>query len=180
MEVAKAHSWVKLELDVSSFDASKFASHIERCLREGINFSRISDLGDDDLNRGRLFELNRECSADIPGRGVFYTREEYFVERIAVTTYNPRGVMIARQGGQWLGMAAISDCREEGYVFSAMTGVRKDFRGRGIAMAMKVLGVSFVRECGVDVVRTVHHPENSSMIALNKRLGYVEGQWDYP
>ena len=164
----------------ASFDASKLASYIERCLREGFTFSSISDLGDDDVSRGKLFELNRKCSADITGRGAFYTRDEYFVERIDVTTYNPRGVMIAGQSDQWLGMAAISDCSEKGYVFGAMTGVRHDFRGRGIAMAMKVLGVSFVRECRVDVVRTVHHPENSSMIALNKRLGYVEGQWDYP
>ena len=45
---------------------------------------------------------------------------------------------------------------------------------------MKVLCVSFVRECGVNVVCMAHHLENSSMIALKKRLDYVDGQWDYP
>ncbi len=58
--------------------------------------------------------------------------------------------------------------------------MRRDFLGRRIAPVMKVLGVSFVRECGVNVVCMVHDPENSSMIALNKRLGYVNGQWGYP
>jgi hypothetical protein len=29
-------------------------------------------------------------------------------------------------------------------------------------------------------VRTVENPDNSSIISLNKSLGYVEEKWDYP
>lgn len=36
----------------------------------------------------------------------------------------------------------------------------------------------FVRECEVGSVRTIHDPQNSLKIAMNKKLGYVEGDWD--
>jgi hypothetical protein len=84
-----ARQWVKLELDVPTFDQTKFAPYLDRCLREGITFATMSDLGDTRGNRFALFELNKECSADIPQSGVFYTLDEYFRERIDVPTYNP-------------------------------------------------------------------------------------------
>lgn len=39
-------------------------------------------------------------------------------------------------------------------------------------------GMRFVRECEVGSVRTIHDPQNSLKIAMNKKLGYVEGDWD--
>lgn len=111
---------------------------------------------------------------------MFYTLDEYFRESIDVPTYNPCSVVIVLAGGQWVGMVALSDCREKGFVFREMTGVKRRYRGRSIAVSLKVLGLAFVRECGVDIVRTVQNPDNSSIISLNKSLGYVEGKWDHP
>jgi len=180
MDDASASEWVKLQLDVTTFNESTFAPYVVRCTRDGIKFCTMSDLGDTAEHRVSLFEFNRECSADIPGRGAFYTFDEYLSERIEVSTYNPRGVVIALQGDLWVGMAAISDCRAKGYVFSEMTGVKRNCRGRGIAISMKTLGVEFVRECGVDIIRTVHNSRNTGIITMNKKLGYVEGNWNYP
>lgn len=180
MEAEKNPQWVKLELDVTGFDEALFTHYVDRCLGQGITFVTLADLGDTDDHRLALYELNKECSADIPERGQFYSREEYFLERIEVPTFSPRGVMIVRDGEQWVGMAVLSDGREKGYAFSEMTGVTRPYRGRGIAISMKVLGVAFVRDCGLDVVRTVHHPKNEAMIALNRQLGYVDGTWQFP
>ena len=89
-------------------------------------------------------------------------------------------MVIALAGGQWVGMVALSDCREKGFVLREMTGVKRRYRGRSIAVSLKVPGIAFVRECDVDIVRTVENPDNSSIISLNKSLGYVEEKWDYP
>jgi len=45
---------------------------------------------------------------------------------------------------------------------------------------MKVRGMDFADRCGVTMARTVHHPGNHSMIALNRRLGYVDADWAHP
>ena len=46
MEVEKPRTWVKLELNVASFDESRFTSYVERCVRDEIAFSTIAVLGD--------------------------------------------------------------------------------------------------------------------------------------
>jgi RimJ/RimL family protein N-acetyltransferase len=163
-----------LTLDVDSFDPTMFASVVERCRREGIELSTMADLDDVETNHRRLYELNRTCSADIPERGDFYTYEEYRAERIEQPTYNPDTVVIALDAGTWVGMSAASDHREEKTFFNEMTGVLASHRGRGIALAMKVMLIGRVRDLGAPAMHTFHHPQNIAAIALNRRLGYVD------
>uniref|UniRef100_A0AAU2JZU4 Uncharacterized protein n=1 Tax=Streptomyces sp. NBC_00049 TaxID=2903617 RepID=A0AAU2JZU4_9ACTN len=77
-------------------------------------------------------------------------------------------------------MAATSDHRAAGFVFNEMTGVRAGHRGRGLSIAMKTSGTGFAGLCGVGMVRTVHHRANTTVIAMNRKPGYVDAAWDYP
>jgi GNAT superfamily N-acetyltransferase len=166
--------WVRLRLDVEQFDPGAFATDIDRCRRAGIEFTTIAALGDDDANRRRLYELNRVCSADIPGRGEFYPYPEYLAERIDVASWDPGTVVLAIDGDEWVGMSAASDHRDERYFFNEMTGVVRSHRRRGIALALKVLVIERVRALGVPAIHTVHHAANVAPITLNRKLGYVE------
>ncbi|PIM69152.1 hypothetical protein CTU88_28780 [Streptomyces sp. JV178] len=74
-------------------------------------------------------------------------------------------------------MAATSDRRASGFVFNEMTGVRAGHRGRGLSVAMKTFGIGFAGMCGVSLVRTVHHPDNTRAIAMNRTLGFVDADW---
>jgi len=103
----------------------------------------MEKLGDTTKNHRALYELNKECSADIPDRGEFYTVDEYLAERIEVESYDPRGIVIALDDGEWVGLAATSNKRT--FVFNEMTGVKASYRGRGISIAMKVFGFEFAR-----------------------------------
>ncbi|MEU7061264.1 GNAT family N-acetyltransferase [Streptomyces sp. NPDC046197] len=173
-----AGRWVKLELDLKTFDATRFEAYIERCRTTGIRLTTLAELGDSPGHRRALYELNKECSADIPERGEFYTFEEYLERRIEVPSYDPRGVVIALGDDGWCGLAATSDHRSSGFVFNEMTGVRAAYRGRGISMAMKTVGIRFADLCGVDRIRTLHHPANTAAIEMNRRLGYADAEWD--
>ncbi|MEU3825062.1 GNAT family N-acetyltransferase [Streptomyces sp. SID486] len=164
--------WVRLELDVAAFDASAYETYVDRCRAAGIRLTTLAELGDTPEHRRALYELNKECSADIPERGAFYSFEEYAERRFAAAGYDPRGVVIALDGDTWIGMAATSV--HEGFVFNEMTGVRAAYRGRGISIAMKTLGLRFARECGAARVRTFHHPANANAIAMNRRMGFVD------
>lgn len=74
----------------------------------------------------------------------------------------------------WVGFAATSIQRAEGYAFSEMTGVLSSHRGRGISLALKLAAVRFARRSGMRWLRTFHHPDNASAIAMNRRLGFVD------
>ncbi|MGI5142305.1 MULTISPECIES: GNAT family N-acetyltransferase [unclassified Streptomyces] len=133
----------------------------------------MAAVGDVAGNRRALYDLNRTCSADIPGRGEFYTFDEYLAQRIETPTYDPRGVVLAVDGRSWVGMAATS-IRPEGHAFSEMTGVLASHRGRGLSLAMKLLAIDYARSAGVRWLRTLHHPGNAPAIGMNRRLGFVD------
>ncbi|MFF4715321.1 GNAT family N-acetyltransferase [Streptomyces eurythermus] len=164
--------WVRLELDVAAFDAPRFQPYVERCRAAGIRFATLAELGDTPEHRRALYELNKECSADIPERGAFYSYEEYAERRFDSPGYDPHGVVIALDGEAWIGMAVTSVHPD--FAFNEMTGVRAAYRGRGIAIAMKTLGLAFAGQRAAATVRTFHHPANTGVIAMNRKLGFVD------
>lgn len=165
--------WCKLSLDLDSFDETPFRATLEGHLAAGLRFEDFTHLGDGNENRRRLHELNKACSRDIPNRGEFYTLQEYVAQRIEVPSFMPDGVIIALDGDEWVGMCALSDHLAEGYMFVEMTGVRAEYRKRGIALAMKVLALRFARAAGAPAVRTFHHRENLPAIRANLKLGFA-------
>jgi hypothetical protein len=104
---------VRLELDLSSFDDEKFRQVVDRCERQGITFTTMAELGDDQVNRRKLYELNRECSLDIPGRGTFYSYPEYLATRLDRPEYLAEATFLALDGWEWVGMSSLSDWRFE-------------------------------------------------------------------
>ncbi|WP_322620591.1 GNAT family N-acetyltransferase [Streptomyces acidicola] len=172
-----AIGWVKLHLDVDAFDLARFQPYVDTCRTSGIRLTTLSELGDTPEHRRALYELNKECSADIPQRGAFHTYDEYHRRRFEAPGFDPRGVVLALDGEAWIGMAASSDQRASGFVFNEMTGVRAPYRGRGISVAMKTYGIGFPGICGVSTARTVHHPLNVSAIAMNRSMGYADAAW---
>ena len=169
---------LKLQLRLEEFDERPFVPFLDACIRAGIEFTTMAALGDSPANRRRLYELNKECSQDIPGRGEFYTFDDYQDRRIERPSYNPAGVIIARDGEKWVGMSALSDWRDRGFAFAEMTGVLRQYRRRGLAIAMKILTIRFARTLGVDRILTFQDAENAAPIALNRSLGFVPTEWE--
>ncbi|QHY93666.1 Acetyltransferase (GNAT) family protein [Streptomyces sp. S4.7] len=135
----------------------------------------MAAVGDTAEHRRALYDLNSTCSADIPQRGEFYTFGEYVTQRIETPAYDPRGVVLALDGGSWIGMATTS-IQPEGHAFSEMTGLLAGYRGRGISLAMKLLAIGFARSQGARRLRTFHHPDNAAAIGMNRRLGFVNDE----
>ncbi|MEU4328173.1 GNAT family N-acetyltransferase [Nonomuraea dietziae] len=166
--------WVRLELHVDTFDDAAFEPRLDRARESGIAFTTMAELGDTPAHRRALYDLNRTCSADIPDRGAFYTYDEYLAQRIEVPTFSAEGVVLATLEGEWIGMSTTSLRPDEGYAFSEMTGVLAPHRGRGLSLALKLLAIRFVRSAGYERLITFHHPRNTSAIAMNRRLGFVD------
>jgi mycothiol synthase len=59
---------------------------------------------------------------------------------------------------------------------NALTAVRRDWRGRGVAAHLKRLTLRWAADHGVTEVYTWTQARNESMLRLNEHLGYVLGQ----
>jgi len=97
----------------------------------------LADLGNTLENQRKLVEPNKECSADIPERGAFYTWDEYERQRIDVDSFDPRGVILALDVDRWLGMCALPHQPGADWVLVEMTGVVRPHRRRGLSLALK-------------------------------------------
>ena len=160
------------ELEVSSFDERPFTHYLSNNEADGYRFTSLAELGDTLENRRKLYELNKTCSADIPGRGPFFTFAEYCQRRFESPVYFADGVMLALQDKQWVGMSAATYHQNGNFVFNEMTGILPAHRRRGLAVALKLFIIRFAKAIGADVVRTFNDAENRGMLTVNRRLGY--------
>ena len=77
----------------------------------------------------------------------------------------------ALAGDEVVGFAIAGRC-VPGVVEHYMTGVKRAWRGRGVARALKGAQITAAREAGHERLRTQNDLANAPMRAINERLGY--------
>lgn len=127
-----------------------------------------------DLER-QMFEVDREASGDVPGlaSSIEQTFDEWRSFAIARPSRDPELTFLAIAGDRLVGLAYLDVM--SGVAYHSLTGVVRDWRGRGVASALKraQIAAAFARGYGELVTESQH--ENVPMRRLNEKLGYVPG-----
>lgn len=90
----------------------------------------------------------------------------------------PEGTFVALAGGEVIGCAGLQrDADQPDRAEHALTAVRRDWRGRGVASALKRATLAFAAANGVREVYTWTQRGNDDMRRLNEHLGYVTRAW---
>ena len=171
--VVERHVWETV-LDVARFDDSRFAGLHQKLQAEDIRFLTLAELGDDKAARRRLYDLNQLVARDQPGAaGIFPEFDEFARNVFDATWHRADCQFIAVAGEEWVGLAATAYFEELSQaVHNLMTGVRRDYRGRGIAKALKVCVIQQARRLGAATVHGTSDSRNVPMVAINHKLGY--------
>ncbi len=86
----------------------------------------------------------------------------------------PEGMFLALADGEVVGCAGLErDADATHRAENALTAVRRDWRGRGVASALKRAALAFAAEEGLLEVYTWTQRGNADMRRLNEHLGYV-------
>ena len=121
---------------------------------------------------GRLYdELALEAFEDMPTpRKVEITPEQWESEWITW----PEATFVAVAGDEVVGMAGLlRDVDRPERAENALTTIRRDFRGRGIARTLKETTIAWASDRGLSEIYTWTQTGNENMRAVNERLGYV-------
>ncbi|MCW2736091.1 GNAT family N-acetyltransferase [Nocardioides sp.] len=91
-----------------------------------------------------------------------------------VTSWLGDPMFLAVHDGQVVGCAGlIVDTDVPGRAENALTAVRRDWRGRGLAVHLKLRTLAWARDAGISEVYTWTQDGNAAMRSLNERLGYA-------
>jgi RimJ/RimL family protein N-acetyltransferase/L-amino acid N-acyltransferase YncA len=174
-----SHS-IGMSLDLSGFDEQPGLATIARLKNEGFQFTSMAALGNTEEVQRKLYTLNDMTSLETPGstgEHNWSSFEDFQKKVCQAEWYKPAGQMLVidSSSGDWAGMSAITRFEGVDYAYNLFTGVDKRYRGRKLAQAVKVLALCHAREVlKVGIVQTNHDSQNFPMIAIDRKLGYVQ------
>ncbi len=161
-------------LDLTAFDELRFAGVIESAQAQGIRFFTLADVGNVEANQRKLYELNWRDALDIPGwEGEFPSFENFSRTVFQASWFSANGQIFAADGETWIGLGAVGYFANNNSAYNMHTGVRKEYRGRHIALALKLLAIRYARSRGAAYIRTNNDSQNAPILAINRKLGYV-------
>lgn len=161
-------------LDFAGFDERRFAGVVDAVAATGIRFFSLADAGDTEAMRRRLYAIDRATTLDVPGfEGDYPTFEEFDRLICNAVWFRPDTQLIAADGDRWVGLASLHLFTETRCMYNEGTGVDREYRGRHIALALKLRSIEVARRCGAAYMRTHNDSQNASMLAINRRLGYL-------
>jgi GNAT superfamily N-acetyltransferase len=126
-----------------------------------------------ELARG-IYEVAREAYPDVPGEDeVMAPFADWLSVDMQGSGDRPEATFIALCGDEVVGYAKFSlgDTRPD-VAFHDMTGVKRAWRGRGIAAALKRAEIAWAKENGYTRLETFNEERNEPIRRLNERHGY--------
>jgi GNAT superfamily N-acetyltransferase len=179
----KEHSFTEtmhvldLRLTVEEANLSSVSDVVLQVKARGISISTLKEERErDPLYVEKLYELTSTLKRDDPSRdsllpASYYEREARMWLELPYVLAD--AYFIAKDGDKYIGVTDLNLLEAmPGGVSQGFTGVRREYRRQGIATALKARSIEYAIEHGFKTVRAFNHPAHSSLLALNKRLGF--------
>ena len=123
-----------------------------------------------------MYEVDLETHRDIPGFEDVAVEpfEDWMAHNMQRPTDSPGATFVALAGGEVAGFAKLS-LTAPAAAGHAMTAVKRAWRGRGIARALKATEINWALANGYTELHTSNEERNAPINRLNARLGYRPG-----
>ncbi len=162
------------ELVVDEFDFNDYQDLEDKLEKEGIVLKPLKEIEYDEENKRKLYELREDVMEEVPLPDG-YTGTDY--ERFVETLFNnpnffPEGYILAIKDDKFIGMSSHWLKEKENSLFTGLTGVRIEYRGKGIATAMKVKALKVAKEQGIEKIKTMNETRNEDILHINDKMGF--------
>jgi GNAT superfamily N-acetyltransferase len=160
-------------LDLKTFDEHRFAGVIEAVKASGIRLFSLADAGNMVEALHKLWDVNYRAYLDDPASSGEFPNFEEFQKITSEAWFRPNGQILAADGDTYIGLSAVGYYKDSNSAYNMMTGILPEYRGRKIALALKLLSIHAALSWGADYIRTNNDSQNAPMLAINRKLGYV-------
>ena len=168
--------WRRLSfvLKLEDFDETPFAGLIEKLEAQGFMFKTTDQLRDDPARDQKLCDLCNTVGDDVP-LGLVNTPlnlAQFRKSILEISWAREQAFVVAIYDGQYVGVNNLG-VDANGNSFVDITGVLPAFRGRGLASALKLLGIQWARSQGIREMFTNNDAINLPMVAVNEKFGFT-------
>ena len=135
----------------------------------------VSWATDPELARG-MYDVALEAYPDVPGEddAEMAPYDEWLSMDMQGAGDRPEATFVAIHAGQVVAYAKLSLSRARPTVaIHDITGVKRAWRGRGVAGALKAAEIAWAKENGYERLETQNEERNEPIRRLNERYGYV-------
>jgi mycothiol synthase len=169
--------WVSV-LDVASCDLKPYEGLESTLTSQGIRFTTLADLQQKDPEALHKFHtLFSEVRLDVPradpATPIAY---DFFIANvIEAPDFDGRLFLVALEGETFIGFTGMYPFGDTNALDQWLTGVKRKYRKRNIALALKIRTIQFAKENGYISIRTDNDSMNVGMLAINDKLGFKRG-----
>jgi GNAT superfamily N-acetyltransferase len=169
-------AWWRWEsrLDVMAFDPAPYSNVEEQLRIQGIEIKTFRQLETDPGRNSKLYALENELVMDVPTMDertpITY---DSFMHTINSPYMLPNAYFVALCNNEYVGVNILYRSRASNHLQTGLTGVKRAYRHRGIATALKLCGIAYAKEHGYTTLRVTNDSINKPMLAINERLGFV-------
>jgi GNAT superfamily N-acetyltransferase len=122
-----------------------------------------------------IYEVALEASPDVPGSEdeIMEPFEDWLVNDMQGSGDKPEATFLAVAGDEVVGYAkfSLTDAQPK-TAHHDLTGVKRAWRGRGIARALKATQIRWAKENGYEELQTRNDERNAPIRHLNREFGY--------
>ncbi len=163
-------------LDVASFNPAPFQARAEAAMNRMAVVTVAEERERDPRCREKLYDMHVEVLADVPQPDAYtpQTIDQFQQRLLDNPAYVPGGHFLAKDDNRYIAESFVFRSEERPDVlYQGLTATRREYRGRGIALALKLRVVAFAKQRGYREIRTWNDTLNAPMLHINETMGFV-------
>lgn len=163
-------------LDVAAFDPAPFAGAEAKMREHGIAIKSMVDLSDDPDRDRKIYELDIDVARDVPSPDDYTPMDFERYQEVALKNPGiiPEAWLVAVDGDKYVGVSTLWKSEANSDLYNGLTGVRRDYRRKGIALGLKLRNIAYAKRIGAPVIKTWNESNNRAMLGINEALGFVK------
>jgi GNAT superfamily N-acetyltransferase len=163
-------------LNPTKVNTSQYSAYSDKVAEAGVEISSLArELRDDPECHAKLYALNMALMADVPLPEPFtpLPYEQWLAFDMKDPGLIPEAYAIAKHGTQYVGLSTVRHLdKEPRGLYQQLTGVRREYRGKGIAFAMKLKVIEYAQKNKYEKIKTENATTNAPMYGINMKLGF--------
>lgn len=169
-----------VHLEVAHFDARPYAEREASLNAKGIFIRTLAELESDPERDRKLYELSNAVEEDLPHEGGPLQKPDFedWVRWLRDPSTLRDAYLVAVHGDEYVGLRDLADYSGGQSVLGGLMGVRREYRGLGIALVMLLRNIAYAQEHGYCQLKDCTAVVNAPMQSMFTQLGFTrDPEW---